>query len=521
MKTGYLWKLTAATVLCLATPGGAWADDAPQRGGTLRVAISQMAPSPDPVVTTFGTNWMTASVACEGLFAVDANWQPQPMLADSFGYSSDGKTLTVKLRKGIKFHSGADMTSADAAASLNRFMNAAGIGASLKGVVDSIETPDPATIVFHLKAPTPIVPGLLTITQAVIMSKASLDGATPTVPVKQLDCTGPYQVTSFEPDQGVVLKRFGGYQSRTEPSSAEAGAKHAWADEIDLKLEPEASVRRDSLLTGEVDIATELPTDFYDAVEGNPDTQPIIIKNTQSLTVVFNTKQGPAADVNLRRAIYYALDMDPIMMAADGDPKFYTLDPSWIPDPNSIWHTDAGVPAGFGKAQPDKVKAYLAKSNYKGEPIHWLTATEQHTKHYLTAVTAAQQLQAYGINVDIKEEPIATYIQDRADPAKMDAFSSFLPTYIDPVSIAFLNASFPGFWTDPRKMELMNQLATTIDTKKRVEIFKQIHALAYDEFPFIKYGVESGMEGIRKGTLGVSSTPVGGNAYYNVAPPRS
>ena len=102
------------------------------------------------------------------------------------------------------------------------------------------------------------------------------------------------------------------------------------------------------------------------------------------------------------------------------------------------------------------MKEYLAKSNYKGQPIRWLTATEQHSTHYLTAVTAAQQLKRYGINVAIKEEPIATYLQDRANADKMDAFSSFLPTYIDPVSIASVNASYPGFWTDPKKMELMH-----------------------------------------------------------------
>ena len=87
----------------------------------------------------------------------------------------------------------------------------------------------------------------------------------------------------------------------------------------------------------------ELPTDFFDAVNNNPDTEPVIIKNTQSLTAVFNTKTGVASDVNLRRAIYYALDMDPIMIASVGDPKFYTLDPELGTDPNSIWHTTAGV----------------------------------------------------------------------------------------------------------------------------------------------------------------------------------
>ena len=491
------------------------------RGGKLRVGISQMAPSPDPVVTTFGVNWMTAAVACEGLFAIDASWVPQPMLAESFSYDEDGTELTIKLRQGITFHSGAPMTSADVVASLDRFMNAAGIGASLKGVTASLTAPDAGTVVFKLNSPTPIVPGLLTGTQAVIMSTAGLAGASPTVATQGLDCTGPYALTSYQPDQSATLTRYDGYQSRSETSSAEAGAKHGYSDTIELRLMPEASVRRDSLITGELEVALELPTDFYQALQDNPDTEPVIVANNQSLTVVLNTKTGPAADVNLRRAMYYALDKDPIMMASVGNPDFYTLDPSWVPDPNSIWHSTAGVPEGFGAANPEKVKEYLAASNYKGEPIRWLTASEQYAKHFLTAVTAQQQLAEYGINVELVEQPMASYIQARADTAQMDAFSSFLPTYVDPVSIAYLNASYPGFWEDPAKLDLVKKLATTIDTDERVAIFQQIHAMIYDQFPFIKFGTESNMYGIRKGTENVARGPVGGSAFYNYVPPKS
>lgn len=492
-----------------------------QRGGNLRVGISQMAPSPDPVVTTFGVNWLTASIACEGLFGTDETWTPQPVLAESFDYSEDGKTLTVTLRDGLKFQSGAALTSADVVASLERFRESAGIGASFKGVTDSIEAVDDRTIRFNLNTPTPIIPGILAGQQAVIFSTASLEGASPTEAARNLDCTGPYAITSYTPDQGAVLTRWDDYQSRSEASSAAAGAKHAYADTIQLRLMPEASVRRDSLITGEIDIAMELPTDFYGALQNDPNTEAVVVPNNQSLAVVLNTKDGPMADINLRRAVYYALEMEPIMLASVGNPEFYTLDPSWIPDPNSFWYTTAGVPDGFGTPNPDKVKQYLDASNYNGEPIRWLVASEQYQKHYLTAITASQQLEEYGINVEIVESPMANYIQARADSAQMDAFSSFLPTYVDPTSIAFLNATYPGFWTDPTKMELMSRLASTIDPDERKAIFEEIHALAYDQFPWIKYGTEANMYGIRAGVGNPARVPARGYDFYNVAPPAA
>jgi peptide/nickel transport system substrate-binding protein len=515
-----IWRALLAGVCMTVVAQPALAEDL-QRGGKLRVGISQMAPSPDPVVTTFGVNWLTASIACEGLFGVDEAWTPQPVLADNFSYSKDGKTLTVVLRDGLKFQSGAALTAADVVASLNRFRESAGIGASFKDVTQSIEAVNDKTIRFNLTTQTPILPAILAGQQAIILSSASLEGASPTEAVRKLDCTGPYTISSYVPDQGAVLTRWDGYQSRTEPASAATGAKYAYADEIDLRLMPEASVRRDSLITGELEVAMELPTDFYDALQADPNTEAVVVPNNQSLTMVLNTKQGPLADVNLRRAIYYALDMDSIMLASVGNPEFYTLDPSWIPDPNSFWYTKAGVPEGFGKPNPDKVKKYLAASNYKGEPIRWLVASEQYQKHYLTAITASQQLEEYGINVKIVESPMANYIQARADAKQMDAFSSFLPTYVDPTSIAYLNATYPGFWTDPTKLKLVAKLSSTIDPNERKAIFEQIHALAYDQFPFIKYGTEANMYGIRKGVGNPARVPARGYDFYNVAPPRN
>jgi peptide/nickel transport system substrate-binding protein len=505
---------TAIAAALLAT--GAFAQE---RGGTLTVGISQMPPTPDPVVTTFGINWMTSVVACEPLFGIDTSWTPQPMLAESFAYSADGTELTITLREGLTFQSGAALTSAEVVASLNRFREAAGIGASFKAVTASVEAADPRTVVIKLNSPTPIVPGLLSGAQSAIMSLASLEGASPTEAVRVLDCTGPYKIDSYRPDQGVTFTRWEDYQPAEGPTSGESGAKRAWADTIELRLMPEASVRRDSLITGEVDIAMELPTDFYEALKANPETEPVIVANNQSLTSVFNTEKGPASDVNLRRAIYWAIEKEPEMLASVGNPEFYSMDGSWIPDPNSFWYTLAGV-EDFGPANIEKAKEYLAASSYDGTPLRWLVASEQYQKHYLTAVTAAQQLEEIGIHVEIVENPMANYIQLRANADEMDVFSSFLPTYVDPTSIAYLNPSYPGFWTYPPKLELMQKLATTIDPAERKAIFEEVHAMIYDQFPFIKYGTESNMYGIRTGTENVARSPVGGYSFYNVVPPK-
>src|SRR3546814_6988809 len=133
------------------------------------------------------------------------------MPADSFAYGEDGQTLTVTLRDELNLHSGAALTSADVVASLERFRESAGIGAAFKGAVSAITAPDDKTVVFDLPAPSPIIPGLLAGSQAVIMSTASLEGASPTEATRGLDCNGPYTLPKYQPDQGVPMTRLDDY----------------------------------------------------------------------------------------------------------------------------------------------------------------------------------------------------------------------------------------------------------------------------------------------------------------------
>lgn len=76
-----------------------------------------------------------------------------PLLAESLpDISADGKTYTIKLRKGIKFHDGSDMTSEDVVASLGRWMKIASRGKQVAGFIDNISAPDAETVTITLKA---------------------------------------------------------------------------------------------------------------------------------------------------------------------------------------------------------------------------------------------------------------------------------------------------------------------------------------------------------------------------------
>src|SRR5215469_7044074 len=95
--------------------------DTPKRGGQIRVAgySSSTADTLDPAKQTLSTDYVRCNMFYNGLTTLDGNLTPQPALAESFD-SDESTVWTFKLRKGVQFHDGEEMTSADVVYSLNR-----------------------------------------------------------------------------------------------------------------------------------------------------------------------------------------------------------------------------------------------------------------------------------------------------------------------------------------------------------------------------------------------------------------
>ncbi|PYM53574.1 MAG: hypothetical protein DMD79_26170, partial [Candidatus Rokuibacteriota bacterium] len=128
-----------AAVLVLGP--AAWAQT-PKRGGVLRVAVLGDPPTLDSHWTTANFVEIITQHIYEGLYTLDQNYQPIPDLADGLPVASaDGLSYTIKLRTGIKFHNGKEMTSEDVVASLKRW---GGYAAQAKALWASVEDVRPS-----------------------------------------------------------------------------------------------------------------------------------------------------------------------------------------------------------------------------------------------------------------------------------------------------------------------------------------------------------------------------------------
>src|SRR5918996_304205 len=121
----------AAALLLLAFATAAPAQEKPRSGGVLKVATIGEPPTLDLQATTTVLTYEIMWHVYEPLFAHDRTWTPVPHLAESHVVSDKGLRHTITLRKGVKFHNGKEMTSADVVASLQRWGKVATVGRGL------------------------------------------------------------------------------------------------------------------------------------------------------------------------------------------------------------------------------------------------------------------------------------------------------------------------------------------------------------------------------------------------------
>src|SRR2546428_10237959 len=131
-RSAHLSILTVlALATALATAAVVGVADAQKRGGVLRVGNLGEPPGLDAHWTTASITETLTNHIYEGLYTLGDDKRPIPMLAESHAVSKDGLTYTFKLRRGVTFHNGKEMTADDVVASLKRWSQQSVYGKAL------------------------------------------------------------------------------------------------------------------------------------------------------------------------------------------------------------------------------------------------------------------------------------------------------------------------------------------------------------------------------------------------------
>jgi peptide/nickel transport system substrate-binding protein len=484
--------------LAVAAPGLA---QTPKKGGVIRVGLLGEPPSLDTHWTTAVITEVLTNHIYEGLYTLDENYRPVPMLAEGMPtVSRDGLTYTIKLRQGIKFHNGKEMTSEDVVPSLKRWGQRSVRAKNLFAVLADIRAIDKYTVEIKLKEQLGTVVISLAVPNnfAAIYPKEIAEKFPAEVKATEYVGTGPFKLAEWRPDQYIRMVRFDDYKPRSEKPSGYGGAKIVYVDEVRWIPVPDVATRTAQIETGELDVAEDLNLDSYERLKANPNLRPVVARPYFWPVAVFNKKEGLGTNQKLRQAWQAAVDIEPIMKAAAGGrSEFYRMDSSLIFAELAEWHTKIpGLP--WNERNKEKAKRLLQESGYKGQPIRYLT-TQEYKWMYDVALMTKQQLEDVGFTVDLQVLDWSTLVQRRNNPKEYDVFTTGIGSgaMFDPTHHDITSCVYPGWNCDEEVQALQTELAKETDYKKRFALWEKQTRLFYEKVPAIRYGDIFGLRAIR------------------------
>lgn len=470
-----------ATALALSPIGG----HAQTRGGDVVIAITQAPPTLDAQISAMQATRNITLHLFETLYARDENAKPVPDLAQGVAISPDGKTYTFALRKGVKFHNGKEMTSADVVASLERYRKV-GASASLLDAIDTIQAKGSYEVVVKLKVVQSTFLDNLSSPRAPIAIYPAEEAAKGANQISYIG-TGPFKFVEYKPDSHVKLERFKDYTPNPNYTKRDgfAGRKDVFIDTVTFRFMPEAGARVAALQSGEVQLVETVDGPTKKRLETNTAYKiyPALPFSFQILK--FNHALAPTDDVNFRRAVTAALDMEEIM--AISYPDIYQVDGGWV-YPKSAFYVDAGLKS-FNKPDLKVAKDLLAKSKYKGEKLIFLV--DNLRPNIDTATVIQQRLAQIGVKIDLQVTDWPTAVKIGWSPAGWNLFAHGFG--IEPfegpgtVMAAWANG-LSQQKDDPEIDRLYTALNAEMDASKRKALFAEFQKRMYDEAVAVKIG---------------------------------
>ncbi len=502
--------LVAAAVLVAAALSPAVAQ--PSRGGTLRHAHIGEPP-------TLDLHWTTATITqdigvhiYEGLFALNASYEPRPLLVDRWTLGPNRLVYTFQLRRGVLFHNGRELVADDVVASLTRWGRVAARGRELFRDVTSLTATDRYTVELRLREPNVLVPLTLGMPGqgAVIYPKEIVEEAGTGV-IRRFIGTGPYRFVEHIPDRHIRLDRFDQYKPVAEPASGMAGRREAYLDTILFLPIPDAAVRVAGVIRGEYHFADTIPHDEYPRLRTMRGVVPVVISVPGWHGFVFNHRAGLMRDKLIRQAFLAALDMDAIMRGVYGPREFWRLDPGLMPKDHPMW-TDAGKEF-YNQKNPERAKQLLAQAGYRGQPIRWLVTTEI-MPHFISANIAKPQLERAGLVIDLQVTDWATVVSRRGRPELWEVFTTRFGYVPDPVQLLPLLPEWPGWYANREMAAHMRLLTRHTDPAVRKEIWRRAQRLFYEDAATVKLGDWFLLQLLREEVKGFTGVP--GTFHWNV-----
>lgn len=485
----------------------------PHSGGTFVYALETAPGTLDQMASSTIATRDIAMNIYEALMTRDENNHPILDLARAMEESRDGLTYTFRLRTGVRFHDGKAMTSADVAASFDRYARV-GVERSILANVDHWDAPDPDSFVIHMKHAQPTFIEALSSFSVPIVILPSGQRDIPAGQLTEPVGTGPFAYAGTGGDGVIRLRRFDAYQPNTafQERTGLGGYKQACFDSVTFQVVSDPAQRAAGLESGTFQAVEDIAPDERDRLAHDKNVVLLSLPNWWIQIAVPNVSNPPTDKLPIRQAIQAALDVGEIMdVAAGGD---FHANPGFQ-YPGQAAYSDAGKET-YDQHNPELAKKYLADADYQGEPVTLLTS-ENYPAMYNAALVMQQQLQAVGINARMKvvDWPASVQMAMHTAEGWNIQFTAWgTQPALGPLSVMRFfvqpNAVYkpPGGQDDPDLLTTwtsMNQAATA---EARQSAFAQMQQIVLDRVYALPFGSVTKVQGLR--------ADVGGFAPFRV-----
>lgn len=462
--------LTGAAALALIAAAPALAQDRDalmkaHRGGTMVLAASAAEGTIDPHINYTSQYWQLYSFLYDGLVTFRHaggadSVQVVPDLAEAMPtVSNDGKTYTFKLRPGIKFSDGRDVTTDDVVASFQRIFKVLGptAGTFYNGIVGAdaclaapadctlaggvVADKAAGTVTINLTAPDAELLYKLSIPHAVILpaDTAARDLGNDAAPG-----TGAYMIQSYDPNSGITMVRNPAFKEWSVEAQPDG-----FPDKIEYRFGVTEEAAVTAIQNGQIDwMFQNPPTDRLNELGTQFADQVKVEEMAAMIYAPMNTNLAPFNDVRVRQAVNYAIDRDALVSALGGpalsSPVCTVLPPDFPGYSDTCQYT---VEPGGSWVAPDmeKAKALVDASGTRGQKITVITSDTDRFQ----AVGAYLQSVLTDLGYDVTLQPISsdiefTYIQNTNNKMQI-AVSEWYMDYPSPSNFLHVLLSCSSF----------------------------------------------------------------------------
>jgi peptide/nickel transport system substrate-binding protein len=478
----------AATTEGAVTSGAttAAATGTPRAGGTINFSSSSNPRGFDPAKWWDDISWDGSLNVFDRLTRIDDTGALVPeLLASPPEITNDGTLYTFKLRPGVMFHHGREMTADDIKFSLERVINPATAsegGPSYQaipfvgiqdfmdekaGEISGFKVVDDHTLTVELETPDSTFIYYTSLPFAAVVPRDVVEEVGDKFNMAPVG-SGPFKAAEVDASAKVVLERFAEYWDAERAANVD---RVEWT----VGVEPQLALLR--IENGELDLQAE-PTDLSRLAElqGNEDlADQLFIADTNDLRyLTLNTKHEAMQDLRVRQAIAHAMDREKLLRTIKG----MGVQATGIWPPGMPFHsTDLGYPY-----DPDRAKALLAEAGFAdGFDVEIITL--DYTPHKEIGQTAQADLTAIGIRPTLKQFPLDAFLSAVAKFPPVIASDEFFMPFPHGAYRAdglfttkAIEAGCCNYFTysDPALDELIASGHTAPDDEAMAEVYRQV-----------------------------------------------